>query len=207
MTGPVGETRTPTGAMRPSSMAALRTEVTPFLRARYQFYLAQSYRDCGQLELELKHYLLRAELGFWQEDVFISLYRAAQLKEQLDHPDEDVIQTCLRAADALPTRVETLHGASRFCRHKARYKEGYRIAKRGLGKTIPPDALFVEPAAYEFGLLDEYAVKAYWSGHYRHSLDASLGILATATLSPEESSRVIANARFASAKLPPEPDP
>ena len=40
-------------------------------------------------------------------------------------------------------------------------------------------ALFVEPWIYETGLLDEFAVNAYWSGRNRDCLDASLKILAT----------------------------
>jgi len=186
--------------------AALRTETNPFLRARYQFYLAQSYRDCREWEKALKHYLARAELGFWQEEVFISLYQAARLKERLDYPDQDVIEAYLRAADALPTRVEALYRASRFCRQRARYEEGYHIAKRGLAIPMPSDALFVEPWIYEMGLLDEFSLNAYWSGHNRDSLDASLKILATAKLSAAETQRVVANARFASERLPRNPN-
>ena len=186
--------------------AALQTETSPFLSARYRFYLAQSYRDCGKPDSAIEHYLARAELGFWQEEVFISLYCAAQLKEQLGHPDQEVIDTYLRAADALPTRAEALHGASRLCRHKGRNEEGYKFAKRGLDIPIPSDALFVEPWIYDIGLLDEFAVNAYWSGHYQDCLDASLKILATNKLSGADLQRVIANAQFASAKLPQEPN-
>lgn len=186
--------------------AALQTETSHFLRARYRFYLAQSYRDCGKPECAIEHYLARAELGFWQEEVFISLYCAAQLKEQIGHPDQEVIDTYLRAAGAQPSRAEALHGASRFARHKGRNEEGYHLAKRGLDIPMPSDALFVEPWIYEIGLLDELAVNAYWSGRYRDSLEASLKILETGKLSGADLPRVVANARFASAKLPKEPD-
>jgi hypothetical protein len=185
---------------------ALRTETNPFLISRYRFYLAQSYRDCGENAKALENYLVRAELGFWQEEVFISLYRAAQMKEQLAHPDQAVIDAYLRAADALPTRAEALHGASRFCRHKGRSEEGYQIAKRGLDLAMPSDALFVESWIYETGLLDEFAVNAYWSGHNRDCLDASLKILATGKLSGGDMQRVVANARAASERLPRDPN-
>jgi len=179
--------------------AALQTEINPFLLARYRFYLAQSYRDCGDCDKALEHYLARAELGFWQEEVFISLYNAARMKERLDHPEHEVIDAYLRAADALPMRAEALHGASRFCRYKKRHEEGYRIAKRGLEIPMPPsDALFVEPGIYETGLLDEFSVNAYWAGHDWDSLDASLKLLATGKLSGADLRRVAANARFAS---------
>ncbi len=186
--------------------AALRTETTPFLLARYRFYLAQSYRDCREWARALEHYLVRAGQGFWQEEVFISLYSAAQLKQQLGHPDQDVIDAYLRAGDALPSRAEALHGASRFCRQKKRYEEGYQFAKRGLEITMPSDALFVEPWIYETGLLDELSVNAYWSGHFRDSLDASLKILATGKLSGADMQRIVSNARFASERMPQDPN-
>jgi glycosyltransferase involved in cell wall biosynthesis len=182
---------------------ALRTETSPFLLARYRFYLAQSYRDCREWNKALQHYLARAELGFWQEEVFVSLYCAAQMKELLHHPERDVIDAYLRAARALPSRVEALHGASRLCRLTKNYEEGYRIAKRGLGIAMPPsDALFVESWIYTTGLRDEYSLNAYWSGHYKESLDATLEILATGELPPQEIQRVVENARFASESLP-----
>jgi glycosyltransferase involved in cell wall biosynthesis len=186
--------------------AALRTTSSPFLRARYQFYLAQSYRDCGEHEKALEHYRARSELGFWQEEVFISLYYAAQAQERLGHPEQDVIAAYLRAADAAPARAEALHGATRFCRHKQRYEEGYRIAKRGLNIPAPTDALFVERWIYEFGLLDEYSINAYWSGRYRDSLDANLQILATGRLPAADMPRLVANMRFASERLPADPN-
>jgi glycosyltransferase involved in cell wall biosynthesis len=186
--------------------AALLTETDPFLVARYRFYLAQSYRDCGQHRKALDNYLVRAMLGFWQDEVFISLYGAARLKEQLGHPDNQVIDAYLRATDAQPTRIEALYRASRFCRLKARYEEGYRIARRGLDIPMPSGALFVEPKVYRMGLLDEFSVNAYWSGHYLDCLDASLKILGTAQLSHADRQRALANARFAAAKLPRTPD-
>ncbi len=185
--------------------AALLTETTPFLRARYRFYLAQSYRDCGEWKRALEHYLARATLGFWQEEVFISLYNGAQLKERLAYPDQAIIDAYLLAADALPTRAEALHGASRFCRQKGLYEQGYQLAKRGLDIPVPSDALFVEPWIYQTGLLDEFAVNAYWSGRNRDCLDASLKILATGKLAGAEMLRVVENARFASEKSPRDP--
>src|SRR5262249_54141719 len=59
---------------------ALATEQDPFLRSRYTFYMAQSWRDCGENEKALAVYLDRATLGYWQDEIFISLYNSAQLK-------------------------------------------------------------------------------------------------------------------------------
>ena len=186
--------------------AVLQTETTPFLLARYRFYLAQSYRDCRELEKSLEHYLARAELGFWQEEVYISLYSAAQLMEQLGYPDQAVVAAYLRASDALSTRSEALYRASRVCREKGQFEEGYQIAKRGLAIQLPSSGLFVKSWIYKVGLLDEFSVNAYWSGHYRDCLDANLTILASPQLSAADMHRVLKNARFASERVPEDPD-
>jgi glycosyltransferase involved in cell wall biosynthesis len=180
---------------------ALQTETSPFLIARYRFYLAQSYHDCGEDERALENDLRRAGLGFWDEEVFISLYRAAQTMEKLGRPETDVIAAYLRAADAKPGRAEALHGAAKFCRLQERYEEGFQIASRGLGVALPAGALFVEPWIYETGLLDEFAINAYWSGHYKDCLVACLKILETGKPVGDEIRRIAANARFALGKM------
>ena len=88
---------------------ALQTEQDVFLRSRYTFYLARSYRDSGDKEKALENYLKRAELGYWVDEIFMSLYGAAQLKQELGKTFEEVLAAYLRAADAAPHRAEALH--------------------------------------------------------------------------------------------------
>lgn len=183
--------------------AALARETDPFMRSRYTFYLAQSYQDCGEKERALHYYAMRGDLGFWAEEVYVALYRAAQLKEQLGYPAHDVIAAYLAASCALPSRAEALHGASRFCLLTSRAAEGYRIARHALSIAPPASGLFVESWIYETGLLDELAVNAYWAGHYRESLEACLQLLRSGKLGTEETSRILANAQFALDKLAP----
>jgi len=182
---------------------ALRNETDPFLATRYTFYLAQSYRDYGAQELALAAYLRRAQLGRWDQEVYYSLYQAAQLKAALGHAADEVIALCLRASDLLSERAEALHFASQLCRNSGRNQQGYVIAARGLNLAIP-NGLFVEPWIYQYGLRDEYAVNAYWSGHYRDSLDAGLHLLSNAHCPAEHRARFATNAKFALDKLPQE---
>lgn len=177
--------------------AALRTEKDPFLRSRYTFYLAQSYRDASEPEKALARYLERAGLGGWQEEVFYSLYQAARLKQQLNHPDEEVLAAYETASQALPARAEADHWASRFCRTKGLYQRGYELARRSLGKPFPQGCLFGEPWIYETGLLDEYAVNAYWCGRHEDCLDACLRALATGRVAAHDLQRIVGNARYA----------
>lgn len=104
---------------------ALRSETDPFLVSRYTFYLAQSYRDCGDKAQALPVYLRRSQQGFWQQEIVVSLYNAACIKEELGHAHAEVVQAYLDAYESCPTRAEALHGAVRLCRLHNKFQQGY----------------------------------------------------------------------------------
>ncbi len=156
---------------------ALAVERDPFLISRYTFYLAQSWRDIGEKQKALARYLERADLGFWKEEIFVSLYYAAQLKEQLGHADSDIIGSYLKAYEACPSRAESLHGAMRYCRINSKFHQGYLIGERAVNIPQPASGLFLHEWIYEYGVLDEFSLLAYWSEHYAASLDACVTLL------------------------------
>ncbi|HEX4766235.1 MAG TPA: glycosyltransferase [Lichenihabitans sp.] len=184
---------------------ALATETDPFLISRYTFYLAQSYRDSARREAAIEAYLRRASLGFWDQEVFVSLYQAGRLMEALGHDPDDVIAVYQRASEACPSRAEAAHAASRFCRGLGRNKQGYDVAKSAIDLPVPSGGLFVEPWIYDYGLLDEYAVNAYWAGFYRECQQACLKLLALDSLPAGYRARIAANGRFALDKLAGQP--
>lgn len=192
---------TTTKADAQSLTTALQTEKDPFLRSRYIFYLARSFRDAGEKEKALAYFLKRAGLGNWSEEVFMSLYSAGQLQQEIGRPIEEVVATYLRASEAAPTRAEALHAASRLCREKNKFAEGYEYARRGLAIPLPASGLFVETWQYDYGLLDEFAVNAYWIGRYQECLDACQRLLREGKLPREMHDRVRKNAEFAADKL------
>jgi glycosyltransferase involved in cell wall biosynthesis len=181
--------------------SALATETDPFLISRYTFYLAQSYRDGGEREKSLAHYLKRAELGHWNEEIYVSLFEAGNLMAALDRPFEEVLATWERASQLVPGRAEALHAAARYCRQKSKNAQGMEFAQRG-SELKQPSGLFVQPWIYEYGILDELSINAYWAGAYRESLDATLKLLASDKLPASMVQRVAGNARFAADKLP-----
>ncbi|WP_262299040.1 glycosyltransferase [Microvirga sesbaniae] len=180
----------------------LQHETDPFLVSRYTFYLAQSYRDSGRPEKALPLYLKRTELGFWDQETFISLYSAAQILEQLGRPDTEVVGAYLRAYEACPWRAEALHGAMRYCRLAGKHHQSYLIGRHAVTLQHPAGGLFVQPWVYEYGVLDEFSIAAYWAGHYQDSFDASQRLLREDRIPAGERSRVLANMNFALKKLP-----
>ena len=180
---------------------ALLTETDPFLISRYTFYLAQSYRDAAQPEKALKAYLARAELGYWNEEIFESLHNAGKLKESASCSDLDIIGTYLKAYEHAPQRIESLHALVSYCRRNGKPHVGYLIGKQAVAKAQPTGGLFVQGWIYDYGMLDELSISAYWAGHYRESLELCERLLAEGNIPPDQRARVEMNADFARGKL------
>ena len=81
-----------------------------------------------------------------------------------------------------------------------RNPEGYAIGKTGIDLSIP-SGLFVEGWIYEYGLLDEFAINAYWARQYAELLSASLRVLGQDKISADDRARIVKNAEFASRQL------
>lgn len=180
---------------------ALATETDPLLVSRYTFYLAQSLRDQGDLAGALPVYLKRAEQEFWAEERFVSLYEAARIKARLSHPAPEVLGLFLAAYELCPARAESLHGAMRFCREQNLFHQGYLLGKHAVALAKPAEGLFLEDWIYQYGLFDEFAVLAYWSGHFFESSTYAERLLQEPYLPETERARVVANLRFAQEKL------
>ena len=180
---------------------ALADETDPFLRARYEFYLAQSLRDCGRVDAAIDAYLRRAELGHWEQEVFESLLNAGHLMAQQGRPTAAVLAVLSRAAVAVPERAEAFHVAARVCRERGEHSAGLAAAERGLGLPQPEAGLFLRPWIYAVGLLDEYAVNAYWADRDMDCLTACTILLTCRDLDPETRARVAANRDYAYARL------
>ncbi|MBK1884039.1 glycosyltransferase family 2 protein [Luteolibacter pohnpeiensis] len=175
----------------------LKTESDPFFISRYTFYLAQSYRDADELELALDAYLRRAHLGGWKEEVFFSFYQAGLLREKLGHEPAAILESYLSAFEASPSRAESLHAAARFCRNHGKYHQAYLFAKQGIERTLPEQPLFAQTWVYDYGMMDEFSIAAYWAGKLRESFDACVKLLKKSSIPPNERERIRRNAQYA----------
>ena len=180
---------------------ALETETDENIRARYMFYLAASYMSVGEKEKALRAFLQRADRGPRGEEVAISLYHAAQLKEAIGYHDTDIIGTFLKAYEVDPRRAEPLHGAMRFCRLTNKPHEGYLIGKHAINIQKPIGNLAFASWIYDYGVLEEFAAAAYGSGHYEHCVQALQKILEDGKIPERERPRLQENARIAAEKL------
>jgi len=149
---------------------ALQLEQEIRLRARYLFYLAQSYNDTGDFQRALELYDERAGVDFWPDEMFVAAYRAAKLRERLSCPEPEIEEAFKRAIQIMPDRLEAYHGLSRFYRMRGRYEEAYSIGRRGISRGASDrDGLFVDSRIYNYRLLEEAALSAYLTGNLQEA--------------------------------------
>jgi glycosyltransferase involved in cell wall biosynthesis len=145
--------------------------------ARSQFYLAQSYRDAGQYEKAYDAYKRRAGMDGWVEETFMAQLEAARMALRVGMPEDVIVREYLSAFNLRPTRVEPLHDLARYYRSKKEYGKAYVFARTGVELERPDDSLYVLQPVYDWRMLDELAVAAYWVGDYAASKEACETVL------------------------------
>lgn len=168
---------------------------------RNVFYLAQSYRDAGDNENSLKNYQRRIAMGGWDQEVFWSRLQAAQLEEALKKPPETIIRSYLEAYNYRPTRVEPLYRLSHYLRDKGDFLGAYILLGTALNLPVSNDVLFVEHWMYDWGLLLEYSINAYWIGKYEESKACCEKLLAKKDLPQNVLDCLVKNLAFANTQL------
>lgn len=148
---------------------------------RAVFYLAQTCRDRAEddphhLNEAMHYYLRRAEMGGWEEEVFIALLEAGRLAARLDQWPL-AAATLLRAYSARPTRAEPLYELAAGHRGRGEHAAALIFATRGLEIDQPEDLLFVAPWVYDYGIVFEFSIAAFWMGMFDSALAATEGLL------------------------------
>lgn len=179
-----------------------RPDTPQTLRIRYLFYLAQTLRDQGDHEAAFEWYGRRVDAGGWAEETYLAQCERAQLSATLGHPHERVVAEHVKAWVLRPTRAEALWQLARLCRERGRYAEGYLYAKTGQDIEYPRgDILFIRRDVYEWRMLDEFAICAYWIGRYRESFEAGERLLREERFPEIERERLVRNLAFARERM------
>ena len=164
--------------------------------SRYQFYLAQSYRDDGNFEKAVEHYQKRADMGGWNEEVYMSLYEVGANQLKLGMDASKVLESFLTAYYCRTTRLEALYEAVKMCRVARQYHLGYHIGKAAVNTPIPKDTLFVSKYIYEWGLKDEVSICASWINHKVISRELITEILQVDSIPPAQRDRIKSNLAY-----------
>ena len=129
--------------------------------ARYFFYLAQSYRDGGDLIAAAYWYKRRVEAGGWDEEVWNAQLNLAHCNRELGN-EAEFIRNLLIAYNMRPSRSESLYDLAKFYRCKGDQALGTLFSETGLDRDHSDDALFVNDYVYKVGMKEEFAICAYY---------------------------------------------
>jgi glycosyltransferase involved in cell wall biosynthesis len=191
---------------RRDALALERALLSEPANARHVFYLAQSYRDAGDLELALRNYRKRVELGGWREEVWYSLYQIASLQERMEKPWPEVMEAYLTAHQFMPDRAGPLFRIAMHYQSRAAYHASYVFLSRAGALPMPSGyRLFLEPALYEYQIAVEHAVAAHYAGELETAVRVNNEILAGGKLPAQGVEQVIRNRRFSVDALTPKP--
>jgi tetratricopeptide (TPR) repeat protein len=131
---------------------------------RYTFYLANSYRDCGQYENAIETYKKRIELGGWIEEVWHSYYSIGICYRNLnDMPN--AIFFWMKAYEKFPDRIENLYEIIKYFRETSCNRLAnifYEFADLERKKKISFDNLFLQKDVYNYKLDYEFTINGYY---------------------------------------------
>ena len=129
--------------------------------SRYYFYLAQSYRDAGQMENAIKWYKRRVEAGDWEEEQwYAQLMLAGVYLQQGDH--NAFILNALTAYNMRPSRSESLYAMAHASRLKGDNASAVLFAEAALRTPPSNDALFIDRFATTIGPMEEFGICAFY---------------------------------------------
>ena len=168
---------------------------------RYMFYLAQSYKDAGELYKALEHYHARAAMGGWYEEVWYSLFTAARLMVALNYQEIDVTEAYIRAHECNPGRAEALGELAHYLQVRGKRALAYTFSSIAKDIGATDQKLFIDPSWHEWRNLDEHAVACYWMGKYKEALQANEKLLKSNTLPESERARIENNMKFSLRKI------
>lgn len=160
---------------------------------RVVFYLAQSYECIKDYKNAMKYYKLRSEMGGWDQEVYLSLYRYAINNKNNGGSLIEYVNNLLVAHKYRPIRLEALYKVIHYCRLNKLYEIGYQLGKEFIMKPYPDDNLFVEMNIHIFLFDDEVGLCAYYTGRYEESRKIYNNILSTKKLDKNTKTRIKVN--------------
>jgi glycosyltransferase involved in cell wall biosynthesis len=170
---------------------ALETELKTDPDPRNVFYLAQSWQDAGSEEpnrqIQVGHfekacrwYEERVRMGGgYVGEIFISLYRLANLYNNLGRDTETVVNAFLRAWEYHPHRAEPLVELACYLRQQEPPRYEFAALVADWARKLPkPDGLFVTSDHYDWRALHEFTIAAnYVPGRRQAAIEAGFRIL------------------------------
>ncbi|MEL7430572.1 MAG: glycosyltransferase [Pseudomonadota bacterium] len=146
---------------------------------RYQFYLAQSWRDANEPGFAIKNYRKRIAMGGWQEEVFFSRYQIALQKDKRGDAWEECLIEFLKAYEHTPVRAEPLYMIGMHYAEKEQWELAWLYLNRAATMPEPEHCiLFIDRAVYAYRAKLEAAVAAFYLGLHEEAINLNDAVIA-----------------------------
>jgi glycosyltransferase involved in cell wall biosynthesis len=168
---------------------------------RYVFYLAQSYRDSGQIEKAIEAYQHRVGMGGWAEEIWYSLYQLGDLYGRQKNWVYGV-SAYLAAYENRPARAEPLYKIGKHYNSINEFHLARFFLERACQIPYPvDDSLFIESAAYRYLVRLELAVCLHYLGEYEQAAGINQDLIEGGMLPIDLQGLVSQNREFDVARL------
>ncbi len=160
---------------------------------RYQFYLAQSWRDAEEPALAIEHYEKRIAMGGWDEEVFISKYRIARIMEHRGDDWSECLVKYLAAYEHTPLRAEPIYYVGLHYQVEENWEMAWLFLSRAAQMDVPEDSiLFIDHSIYQYRAPLEAGVAAYYLRMFEKSAELNQRVIDC----PDAPARIIELAQY-----------
>lgn len=142
--------------------AALKTEQNEGLKARYQYYLAQTLYEMGKLAHAANAWAKRATMGGYHEEAWHARYKVAQCLYELK--DKRFLGKAWEAYAADPSRGEPIYLIAKYHLDRGEHDAACAAAEQGLALGMPTEAkLFLDDWVHRIGFKEVLAICSFYS--------------------------------------------
>jgi tetratricopeptide (TPR) repeat protein len=140
---------------------------------RYQFYLAQSYRDSQELEKALDAYKKRLNMkNGWFQERYVSAVEAGKLYARGLGSIGDQLFAYLQAIEIDATRAEAHFQIAVIARQEQLWKLALHHARIARSLTSPSPSLFSQWEVYTWKATFEVSIVAFYVGAFDEGISA-----------------------------------
>jgi len=156
---------------------------------RNVFYLAQSYRDGGNIPESIKWYKKRYEMGRWKEEQYVAALNISRMVL----PDvKEAKEWVWKAQECSPGRSEAIVSFVGFCRSRNLFSQEL-FAMIMYASTIErpvQQVLFVESDCYDWRVWDELTIVCCYTGHLDVAKKACIKLIHEQKFPPQQKTRI-----------------
>ena len=152
---------------------ALKTEKDPGLIKRYNFYLAQSYKDAGMRSKAIDAYRVVADdPGSWLQERYYASYMLGFLYQNGGDRDS-AVKHWLQSVEYDKSRIEGIASAMTALRADGRHQQVMMLYRAWRHIVEPPkDALFLSALDYDHRLHYEASISGFYAGDAEDGAEA-----------------------------------